>query len=183
MVSKEKINFTIDDYIKDSIETIKAYFILYVIISLVCYFIEKTHYLFLIVLLFELISIISKINTYFNLKKIKAYLVKQDLLSKIGKIEFWNNSYYFLTENYMIIKKRNIIYAFKYSEIKKIYKKMDILLSNPSHFDEYLYIETKDNIFKILTWTLSCVEEDYRDISDYLIKKNPHIIVEVKNKK
>ena len=41
MVSKEKINFTIDDYIKDSIETIKAYFILYVIISLVCYFIEK----------------------------------------------------------------------------------------------------------------------------------------------
>ena len=65
-----------------------------------------------------------------TLKQIKKYLTDNNLLDKIGNIDYWNERYYFLTDNYMIIKQGKEIYSFKYSEIEKIYKvKLGLILS------------------------------------------------------
>ena len=85
----------------------------------------------------------------------------------------------------MIIKQKKEIYSFKYSEIKKIYKESYVELSKHSYSQEHLHIIANGNDFKILISTTVLVGEDYRDISGYLIEKNPNIIVDetVKNKK
>lgn len=85
----------------------------------------------------------------------------------------------------MIIKQNRIIDAFKYSEIERIYKESYVELSKHSYSQEHLHIIVNDNDFKILISTTVLVGEDFRDISDYLIEKNPKIIVDktVNNKK
>ena len=79
----------------------------------------------------------------------------------------------------MIIKQNKEIYSFKYSEIERIYKK----LRKYSYYQEDLHIVVNNNDFKILIYTT--LLEDYKDISDYLIKKNSNIIVDetIKSKK
>ena len=129
--------------------------------------------------------IVERIDTLLTLKKIKRYLVENNLLDKIGNIDYWNDRYYFLTDNYMIIKQNKIIDAFKYSEIERIYKESYVELSKHSYSQEHLHIVVNNNDFKILISTTVLVGEDFRDISDYLIEKNPKIIVDetVNNKK
>ena len=129
--------------------------------------------------------IVERIDTLLTLKKIKSYLVENNLLDKIGNIDYWNDRYYFLTDNYMIIKQNKIIDAFKYSEIERIYKESYVELSKHSYSQEHLHIVVNNNDFKILISTTVLVGEDFRDISDYLIEKNPKIIVDetVNNKK
>lgn len=129
--------------------------------------------------------IVERIDTLLTLKKIKSYLVENNLLDKIGNIDYWNDRYYFLTDNYMIIKQNKIIDAFKYSEIERIYKESYVELSKHSYSQEHLHIVVNNNNFKILISTTVLVGEDFRDISDYLIEKNPKIIVDetVNNKK
>ena len=85
----------------------------------------------------------------------------------------------------MIIKQNKIIDAFKYSEIERIYKESYVELSKHSYSQEHLHIVVNNNDFKILISTTVLVGEDFRDISDYLIEKNPKIIVDetVNNKK
>lgn len=85
----------------------------------------------------------------------------------------------------MIIKQKKKIYSFKYSEIERIYKESYTELSNHSYSQENLHIVVNDNDFKVLIYTDILVGEDYRDISGYLIQKNPNIIVNetIKNKK
>ena len=129
--------------------------------------------------------IVERIDTLLTLKKIKGYLVENNLLDKIGNIDYWNDRYYFLTDNYMIIKQNKIIDAFKYSKIERIYKESYVELSKHSYSQEHLHIVVNNNDFKILISTTVLVREDFRDISDYLIEKNPKIIVDetVNNKK
>ena len=127
----------------------------------------------------------ERIDTLLTLRKIKTYLVDNNLLDKIGKIDYWNDRYYFLTDNYMIIKQKREIHSFKYSEIERIFKESYVELSKHSYSQEHLHIIANDNDFKILISTTVLVGEDYKDISDYLIKKNPNIIVDdtIKNKR
>ena len=125
-----------------------------------------------------LLRTIERIYVYFSLKKIKKYLIENCLLDKLGSIDFWNEHHYFLTANYMIIIKKEIVYAFPYSEIEKIDKKSNVHLHGPnSRIEEYLYITTKTNEFKVLISTTLLVGEEYRDISHYLLNKNPNIKV------
>lgn len=61
---------------------------------------------------------------------------------------------------------------------KKIDKKSNVHLhGSNSRVEEYLYITTKINEFKVLISTTLLVGEEYRDISDYLLNKNPNIKV------
>ena len=56
--------------------------------------------------------VLERINAYSNIKLIKAYLVNNNLIDKIGTIDFWNEKNYFLTTNYLIIvnNKKSISY-------------------------------------------------------------------------
>ena len=126
-----------------------------------------------------ILRIAERIGTLLTLVKIKSYLIDNNLLDKIGNIDYWNNRYYFLTDNYMIIKQNKEIYSFEYSEIERIYKESYVELGKHSYSQELLHIIVNGNDFKILISTTVLVGEDYRDISDYLIEKNPKIIVDV----
>lgn len=53
--------------------------------------------------------VFERVNTYNNLKRIKKYLKENGLLDKVGNIDFWNERYYFLTDNYTIIKQNKKI--------------------------------------------------------------------------
>ena len=188
MKKKEKKKLTIDDYIdigKGDITVYVAVTIILLAISL-WFGIKYNFYFHLLFIGLIMIGRVSeRIDTLFTLKKIKRYLVDNNLLDKIGNIDYWNDRYYFLTDNYMIIKQKKEIFSFKYSEIERIFKESYFELSKHSYSQEHLHIIVNDNDFKILISTTVLVGEDYRDISDYLIKKNPDIIVDetIKNKK
>ena len=78
----------------------------------------------------------------------------------------------------MIIKKIKYVYAFPYSEIERIWKETNVKLRKNSQIEEFLHIVTSDCDFRILTWTNLLVAEELKDISDYLLKKNPEIKVD-----
>lgn len=188
MKKKEKKKLTIDEYIdigKGDITVYVAVTIILLAISL-WFGIKYNFYFHLLFIGLIMIGRVSeRIDTLFTLKKIKRYLVDNNLLDKIGNIDYWNDRYYFLTDNYMIIKQKKEIFSFKYSEIERIFKESYFELSKHSYSQEHLHIIVNDNDFKILISTTVLVGEDFRDISDYLIKKNPNIIVDetIKNKK
>jgi hypothetical protein len=80
----------------------------------------------------------------------------------------------------MIIKRKKSIYSFKYSEIVNIFKEKK--LENRRIY-EYLHIITNNNEFRVLIYSSALVGEDYKDISNYLINKNPNLkINETTNK-
>lgn len=188
MKKKEKKKLTIDEYIDIGKSDITLYVIITIILlAISLYFGIKYNFYFhlLFIGLIMIGRICERIDTLLTLKKIKNYLVDNNLLYKIGNIDYWNDRYYFLTDNYMIIKQKKEIYSFEYSEIERIYKESYVELSNHSHSQENLHIVVNDNDFKILIYTTVLVGEDCRDISNYLIEKNPNIIVDetIKNKK
>lgn len=179
---KKKKKLTIDEYMNIGKNDIFVYIIITIILFLILLYIgyKSNFYYILLFDLIMIIRIIERINTYHTLKQMKSYLTKNNLLDKIGNIDYWNERYYFLTDNYMIIKQNKEIFSFKYSQIKRIFKERKLKLSKPSNYKEYLHIITNDNEFKILTNSTILVGEDYKDISDYLIKKNT-IIKDDKN--
>ena len=188
MKKKEKKKLTIDEYIDISKGDITVYVIVTIILLAISLWfgIKYNFYFHLLFIGLIMIGRVSeRIDTLLTLKKIKRYLVDNNLLDKIGNIDYWNDRYYFLTDNYMIIKQNKEIFSFKYSEIERIFKESYFELSKHSYSQEHLHIIVNDNDFKILISTTVLVGEDYRDISDYLIKKNPNIIVDetIKNKK
>lgn len=188
MKKKEKKKLTIDEYIDIGKGDITVYVIVTIILfGISLYFGIKYNFYFhlLFIGLIMIGRVSERIETLLTLNKIKKYLVDSNLLDKIGDIDYWNDRYYFLTDNYMIIKQKKEIFSFKYSEIKRIFKESYFELSKHSYSQEHLHIIVNDNDFKILISTTVLVGEDYRDISDYLIKKNPNIIVDepIKNKK
>lgn len=188
MKKKEKKKLTIDEYIDIAKWDIVIYVIVSVIVLLISLYIGvkyNFYYHLIFIGIIIVIKIGERINTYITLKKIKSYLVNNNILDRIGNIDYWNERYYFLTDNYIIIKHGKVIYSFKYSEIERIYKESYTRLGKHSYSQEYLHIVTDDNDFKILIYTTVLVDEDYKDISSYLMEKNLNIKVDktVKNKK
>lgn len=188
MSKREKKKLTIDEYIDIGKGDITVYVVVTIILLAISLWfgIKYNFYFHLLFIGLIMIGRVSeRIDTLLTLKKIKRYLVDNNLLDKIGNIDYWNDRYYFLTDNYMIIKQKKEIFSFKYSEIERIFKESYFELSKHSYSQEHLHIIVNDNDFKILISTTVLVGEDYRDISDYLIKKNPSIIVDetIKNKK
>ena len=188
MKKKEKKKLTIDECIDIAKWNIVIYVIVSVIVLLISLYIGvkyNFYYHLIFIGIIIVIKIGERINTYITLKEIKSYLVNNNILDRIGNIDYWNERYYFLTDNYIIIKHGKVIYSFKYSEIERIYKESYTRLGKHSYSQEYLHIVTDDNDFKILIYTTVLVDEDYKDISSYLMEKNPNIKVDktVKNKK
>ena len=130
-------------------------------------------------LLFDIVMVfatIGKINVYFNLKKIKKYLIDSKLIDKIGTIDYWNAKNYFLTDNYMIILSNGAISVFSYSEISEIFIETYLELGRMSCLQKYLHIVLNTNDeYKILIFSTSLVGEDFKDISQYLLNKNSNI--------
>ena len=188
MKNKEKKKLTLDEYIDIGKSDIVVY--LCVTLNLLIIFLyvgikyNVYYYLFFVGLIIIGRSY-ERIDTFVTLKQIKKYLTDNNLLDKIGNIDYWNERYYFLTDNYMIIKQGKEIYSFKYSEIEKIYKENNLVINKHSRSQEYLHIIVGNNNFIILVYSTVLVGEDFKDISDYLIKKNPNIVIvkTIKNKK
>lgn len=181
MKKKEKKKLTIDEYIDIGKGDIIVYIIVTVILCTISLYIGIKYNVYILLLLVAIITIgrtVERIDTLITLKKMKSYLIENDLLDKIGNIDYWNERYYFLTDNYMIIKNDKIIYSFKYSEIIGIYKENNTKIGRHSNSQEYLHIVTNDNDFKILIASTILVGEDFKDISDYLLEKNPNIRVD-----
>lgn len=169
---------SIDEYISLSKSDIITYMVLTLLLSIIlfviCYNAEFYYPLFLI--LFGIFRIYEKVQTYLNIVKIKKYLFKNNLLDKIGKIDFWNEQNYILAENYMAIAYNGKIYTFKYDEIDNIYEESINRLGKNSSFETYLHIILQDNKkFKVLIHTTTLVNEKFKDITDYLLNKNTNI--------
>lgn len=188
MKNKEKKNQTLDGYIdigkSDIIVYVSVTLILLIIFLYVGIKYNVYYYLFFVGLII-IGRTYERIETLVTLKQIKKYLTDNNLLDKIGNIDYWNEKYYFLTDNYMIIKQGKEIYSFNYSEIERIYKESNLVLNKHSRSQEYLHIVVGNNNFVILIYSTVLVGEDFKDISDYLIKKNPNIVIgkTIKNKK
>ena len=143
MKKKEKKKLTIDEYIDIAKWDIVIYVIVSVIVLLISLYIGvkyNFYYHLIFIGIIIVIKIGERINTYITLKKIKSYLVNNNILDRIGNIDYWNERYYFLTDNYMIIKHGKVIYSFKYSEIERIYKESYTRLGKHSYAHEYLIL-------------------------------------------
>ena len=175
-------NKTIDDYIIEAKTDIYVYIIVaFIILFFLLFFSYKVKfYYLLIVSIFPFLSIFTKIEVYHRVKRVKQYLIKNSLLDKIGKIDYWNNECYFLTENYMIFITKKSIDIFSYSDIKEIEKEINYKVgSSVSHTSptDYLHIILNDNRqYKVaINIGANLVNEDVRDISSYLLEKNKKI--------
>ena len=176
---------TIDDYITIAKNDLYVYTGVTIIVFLfLCYISFKTSCYFY--LLFNLVMIIlasDKIEAYFNLLKIKKTLIQKNLIDKIGKIDFWNEYNYFLTENYVIIVYKHNTYLIKYEDIDTIYKETKFENGKQDTIDKFLHLVLKNgDDIKILIWSSALRTEEYKDIGEYLLKKNSNIKIG-KNKK
>ena len=110
-----KKKLTIDEYIDIAKWNIVIYVIVSVIVLLIFLYIGikyNFYYHLIFIGIMIIVKIGERIDTYFALKKIKSYLVDNNILDKIGNIDYWNERYYFLTDNYMIIKQDKVICFF-----------------------------------------------------------------------
>ena len=188
MKNREKKKLTLDEYIDIGKSDIVVYLSVTLILLIIFLYVGIKYNVYYYLFFVGLIIIgrsYERIETFVTLKQIKKYLTINNLLDKIGNIDYWNERYYFLTDNYMIIKQGKEIYSFEYSEIEKIYKESNLVLNKYSKSQEYLHIVVGNNNFIILIYSTVLVGEDFKDISDYLIKKNPNILIgeTIKNKK
>ena len=181
MKEKGKIK-EIDDYVNEAKTDIYVYIIVAIILFFILLYISyKVNWYYLLLFhIFFLFSLFNRIIIHNNLKKIREYLIKNKLINKIGKIDFWNENHYFLTEKYMIIIENNIVNCFPYSDITSIRKEINYIFhSHSSNFPDYLYIVLNNNIeYKILIFNTCLTSEKYCNISSYLLNKNKDIIIE-----
>lgn len=96
-----------------------GYFFIYFFNIVVLFFSIIVSLLFLFYA-FVLGLLIDRIYVFWNLRQIKKHLIENDLLDKIGEIDYWNESNFFLTKNYFIIKKGKQVRAILYKEILSI---------------------------------------------------------------
>ena len=100
------------------------YLLVVLVFTVALYYLKKIdHFTLLFINIIFVASLFEKRYIYHSLLKIEEYVISQNLLDKIGNIEFFNKRSYFLTTNYMIIEVSGKVYSFEYSKIKKIYKK------------------------------------------------------------
>ena len=173
-------NKTIDDYLTES----KYDLILYVIITVIliianiiiyAFFTAGAFMILMFLSIFHFSNTLGKMNTYTNIIKIKKFIETKNL--SIGKIIFWNELDYFLTDKYMIIIRHKIVDYFNYDEIEEIYKETKVRKSGRNiHIYELLHIILIDERdYSILTWDLNLNNQEIKDITDFLLKKNPKI--------
>ena len=135
-------------------------------------------FMFIPLLLF--VGLIGRIIAYKHLKEIKFYLEQKNMLGKIGEIYWWNESNLFLTDNYIIIDLPKDIISFSYKEIDNVYEEVSHkLVRNGSSFSPYtesfLNIVLKDGKKYQIQTQMDFDGKECKDISDYLIEKNPNI--------
>lgn len=179
MLKKDRTNNkTIDDYIAIAKSDIYIYIVITILVFIGLLYIVVTTNCY-IYLLFNMVMIIftaDKIYVYFNLNKIKKYLIQNNLINKIGTIDYWNEMNYFLTDNYIIISYKKKIYCLKYSDISTIYKKTKIDYGQFNSIEKYLHLGLiNGEEIKILIWSSALRTEEFNDISEYLLNKNPKI--------
>ena len=94
-----------EKHIKENKNDIIIYFIVYIVVTIILFIIGKITNFYYIMLLdiFLINSYLSKIGTKYNLKRIEKYVYSNNLHNKIGKIKYWNEHNYFLTEKYIIL--------------------------------------------------------------------------------
>lgn len=168
----------IDDYIKFAKEDIKFYFLVGIVVFIVLLifsYIVNFYYL-LILIIFHLLLYVGKINAYNNLKKFKTYAITNNLTDELNNIEYFNQENYILTLNGVFIIKKTKACYFRYDDIKEIYKKSEYTPKVHS-WDENLHIVLKNNDeYSILIFSTALVNEEFRDITNYLLDKNPKIL-------
>lgn len=167
-----------ESYIKENKNDIIVYVIVLIIVSIVLFIIGKItnfyYILFLDIFLFS--GVLSRVNARKNIKQIEKFIYDNKFDKKIGKIEYWNDGSYFLTENCIILYENNQVNIILYSEIKNMYYENKITLNRISHVDRYLYIVLiNDKKYKFLVHSTLLVNEKTEDIGMYLQTKNDNI--------
>lgn len=168
-------------------------FMIFVILCLTYSKLELNIYILWILEIILIIVSFYKINNYYNVKKIKSYLIKHNLIDKIGNIDFTDRDNYYLMEYYMIVLYKKHVLCFEYSKIEKVskeYYNIFNLGASNNHVDLYLHFVLKNGIeFKVLTDSstdiLLCTTKNSQNIINYLLTKNSEIIIEnevLKNK-
>lgn len=169
---------------------------IFMILVILCLTYSKLELNIYILWILEIILIIVsfyKIKNYYNVKKIKSYLIKHNLIDKIGNIDFTDRDNYYLMEYYMIVLYKKQVLCFEYSKIEKVskeYYNIFNLGASNNHVDLYLHFVLKNGIeFKVLTDSstdiLLCTTKNSQNIINYLLTKNSEIIIEnevLKNK-
>lgn len=123
-----------------------------------------------------LIVTIPKVTAYKNILKLRDYLITRKMFEKIGEIKFWDSNRYLLTDNFMMIIEKEEVLCFSYKEIKKMFKKGKFKIGKNSSFQRYLHIVLKNNKeIKILIFSTTLVNENYKDITEYILSKNKNI--------
>lgn len=168
-------------------------FMIFVILCLTYSKLELNIYILWILEIILIIVSFYKIKNHYNVKKIKSYLIKHNLIDKIGNIDFTDRDNYYLMEYYMIVLYKKQILCFEYSKIEKVskeYYNIFNLGASMNHVDLYLHFVLKNGIeFKVLTDSstdiLLCTTKNSQNIINYLLTKNSEIIIEnevLKNK-
>lgn len=168
-------------------------FMIFVILCLTYSKLELNIYILWILEIILIIVSFYKIKNYYNVKKIKSYLIKHNLIDKIGNIDFTDRDNYYLMEYYMIVLYKKQVLCFEYSKIEKVskeYYNIFNLGASNNHVDLYLHFVLKNGIeFKVLVDSsadiLLCTTKNSQNIINYLLTKNSEIIIEnevLKNK-
>lgn len=168
-------------------------FMIFVILCLTYSKLELNIYILWILEIILIIVSFYKVKNYYNVKKIKSYLIKHNLIDKIGNIDFTDRDNYYLMEYYMIVLYKKQVLCFEYSKIEKVskeYYNIFNLGASNNHVDLYLHFVLKNGIeFKVLTDSstdiLLCTTKNSQNIINYLLTKNSEIIIEnevLKNK-
>ena len=168
-------------------------FMIFVILCLTYSKLELNIYILWILEIILIIVSFYKVKNYYNVKKIKSYLIKHNLIDKIGNIDFTDRDNYYLMEYYMIVLYKKQVLCFEYSKIEKVskeYYNIFNLGASNNHVDLYLHFVLKNGIeFKALTDSstdiLLCTTKNSQNIIKYLLTKNSEIIIEnevLKNK-
>jgi len=133
----------------------------------------------IIISLYPLGLVVENIKNIIKTKLIHKQLKRQNLLEKIGNIEFWNKKDYALCTNYILIINNKKVIPIEYKNIKEIYiKKYLKNVRKKVKTEEYLHLILKDNTeFKILIWTNKLKFISFKAIIPYLLKKNSKIKV------
>ena len=174
-----KSNNSLTPYIKENKSDILTYSWVLIIVTVILLIVSyKTNCYFMLLLdIFSLGALVNKINVKFKLRKIEKYLIDNNLFNEIGKVEYWNEENYFLTENYVIILIGKNVKIFSYLDIISISKKTEI--KGGVHLNMYEYVVVtllNSEQYKILSFTTELVNEQYTDISGFLLNKNSNII-------
>lgn len=180
-MQKEIKKKKVDEYILETKTDIYVHIVMTVLIFLILLFVSykvNWYYLLIFDAVFAL-CIIEKIKTYNNVREIVNSLKDNKLLDMIGKVEYWNEYDYFLTENYMIIIRKHIISCFKYESIRSIKRELRINRGKVKKPDLlHIMLEDDSNHYVIINNNGVMRQEKSIDITNYLIEKNKKIKIE-----